>query len=158
MAGEGQDARSSSSRIALHDPAPPILPVSGRQNSDPISSSLEFVSVIRDQSVVSDMGLAFAYIAQTVFVAAITTSSSQLLWRSLRSRGHSVFQIDMLMKAHVNPFTPSSFRAARVSFSVLLFALLATAMSAVSIFAPGSIKVSFNREFSNNVQFKLCGT
>jgi len=109
---------------------------------------------LRNQTVVSDVGLALAFIAQTLFVAAISISSSQIFWRSLRSRGHTVSQIDALMKAQVNPFTPSSFRAAQASFSVLLLALVATAMSAVSIFAPGAIKVSFNRDFSTECSVK----
>ncbi len=103
---------------------------------------------LRNQSVVSDIGLALSYAAQTFFIATIAMSSSQIFWCSLRSRVHTVSQIDALMKAQVNPFTPSSFRAAHASFSVLLMALLATAMSAVSIFAPGAVKVSFNRELS----------
>ncbi len=103
---------------------------------------------LENQTVVSDIGLALAYTAQTLFVAAIAISSSQLFWRSLRSGAHTVAQIDALMKARVNPFTPSSFRAAKVSFSVFLLALLATAMSALSIFAPGSIQVSINMDLT----------
>ncbi len=61
------------------------------------------------------------------------------------------------MKTQVNPFTPSSFRAAQASFGVLFLALVATAMSAVSIFAPGSIKVSFNRDFSTECSVKNAG-
>jgi len=79
-----------------------------------------------------------------LFVAAIAISSSQNFWRSLRTRGYAVSQIDALMKAQINPFTPSSFRPTHASFAVLL---LATAMSTVSIFAPGSTKVAFNWDF-----------
>ncbi len=103
---------------------------------------------LENQTVVSDIGLALAYTAQTLFIAAVAISSSQLFWRSLRSRAHTVARIDALMKAQVNPFTPSSIRAARASFTVFLLALLATAMSAVSIFAPGSIQVSNNMDLS----------
>ncbi len=68
---------------------------------------------LENQTVVSDIGLALAYTAQTLFIAAVAISSSQLFWRSLRSRAHTVARIDALMKAQVNPFTPSSIRAAR---------------------------------------------
>ncbi len=110
------------------------------------SNPSDFANWLYDQS--SSIGLALAYIAQTLFVTAITISSSQVFWCRLRSREHTVSEIDALMKAQVNPFTPLSFRAAKASFGVLLLALLSTAMSAVSVFAPNSINYSVDKQTS----------
>ncbi len=97
---------------------------------------------IRNQVVVSDVGIALAYATQAFLVAAIAISSAQVLWRRIRSRGITMSEIDALMRVCVNPFSPSSFRAIGTSFSVLLLALLASSLSFLSIFTPGSIKIS----------------
>ncbi|KLO06874.1 hypothetical protein SCHPADRAFT_675429 [Schizopora paradoxa] len=97
-----------------------------------------------NQRVVSSAGLALAYIAQMLFVTAIAIASSQIFWRNLRSRGHSISQIDALMKTRLNPFTFSAFPAAKASIAIPLLALLGVAMSLLSIFAPGAISVSFD--------------
>lgn len=97
---------------------------------------------IRNQVVVSDIGIALAYTCQTFLVAAIAISSMQLFWRRIRTRAITISQVDALMSVRVNPLSPSSFRALGASFNVLLLALLASSMSFLSIFTPGSIKVS----------------
>ncbi len=105
-------------------------------------------SWLKNQSIVSDIGIAIAYAGQTLFAAAIMVALVQLFWHTLRCRGRTVTQIDALMKVQASPISPSTVLAGKTSFGVLLVALLATSMSVISIFAPGSIKVSFDRSLS----------
>ncbi|KLO14350.1 hypothetical protein SCHPADRAFT_320048 [Schizopora paradoxa] len=95
-----------------------------------------------DQTIVSDIGIALSYIAQVLLAVALSGTCVQLLWHTFRKRGHTIAQIDALMKAHNNPFSPPVFKALGASISVVLVALLAASTTVVSIFTPGSIKVS----------------
>lgn len=97
---------------------------------------------IRNQAVVSDVGIAFAYASQTLLATVIAISSMQLFWRRIRSQAIMISQMDALMNIRSNPFCPSFFRALRASFGLLLLALLAFSMSLLSVFTPGAIKIS----------------
>ncbi|KLO09583.1 hypothetical protein SCHPADRAFT_943515 [Schizopora paradoxa] len=110
------------------------------------TSTLRRSEFSRNQTIVSDIGLALSYVGQVCISAAMSVACVQLLWRSLRSqaspRGHAIAQIDALMHACTSPFSPSIFRALRASASVSLVAALAASTSFISIFAPGAIRVS----------------
>ncbi|KLO10613.1 hypothetical protein SCHPADRAFT_507752 [Schizopora paradoxa] len=95
-----------------------------------------------DQTVVSDVGTTLAYVGQTLLAATIGASCTQLFWRSMRLQGHSINEVDALMKAQAAPFSLSSISALRASSGVILLALLAVSTSLISIFAPSSIKVT----------------
>ncbi len=97
---------------------------------------------VLDQTVVSDVGIALSYAGQALLTVAMASSGVQLFWRTIRSRGLSISQIDALTNVQSNPVSPSFFRALRTSLNVPLLALLAASMSSLSIFAPGSIKIS----------------
>ncbi len=123
-------------------------------NDQSPSSPVSHASWITDQSVVSDIGIALAYAGQTLLGAALSISSSQLFWRSLRVRGHSITQLDALMKTQVNPVSLSLFRCGRASLPVILAAFVSVSMPLVSVFAPNSIKVSFDRSQSTECMVK----
>ncbi len=101
---------------------------------------------ILDQTIVSDVGIALAYVGQTFLAVAIATSCEQIFWRTIRSRGHAISHIDALMKVQVSPISSSFLCALRdpLGMAPALLALLAASMPLLSIFAPGSIKVSAN--------------
>jgi len=134
----------------LRDPAAPILPFSWRQTSNTLPSSFELSTCIRNQSAVSDIGLALASGAQMLGVAAIAISFSQHFWRNLWSCGHTISQIDAREGASksIRPLVIS--RCAGAIQRVAL-ALLATAMSAVSIL---HLQVSFNRNLPRECSVK----
>ncbi|KLO06391.1 hypothetical protein SCHPADRAFT_895479 [Schizopora paradoxa] len=90
-------------------------------------------------------GLALAYIAQMLFVTAIATASSQILWRNLRLRWHSISEIDALMKTRFNPFTFSAFPAAKAPI-----ALSSSASRFKGVFRP------ITREFDVVVDGQQC--
>ncbi|KLO12658.1 hypothetical protein SCHPADRAFT_941032 [Schizopora paradoxa] len=106
---------------------------------------------LRDQTVVSDVGLALAYAGQSLLIAAIAISLTQRFWRTLRSRALNIAELDALMSMQTSSLSTSTIRAARTSPGVLFLALLAASMTLITIFAPGAIKVS-----SNHGQSRQC--
>ncbi|KLO16640.1 hypothetical protein SCHPADRAFT_937672 [Schizopora paradoxa] len=104
--------------------------------------------LLYNQTIVSDVGIALAYIGQTLIAIAILSSCDQIFWRALRDRGHSISSIDSTMRVQSGPFTLSILPALRVSAFVPLLVILAALTSLVSIFAPGSIKV--NQDFQHS--------
>ncbi|KLO12657.1 hypothetical protein SCHPADRAFT_890622 [Schizopora paradoxa] len=110
----------------------------GKAPSSDLAGASDF---FLNQVIVSDTGNALAYIGQTFLAAAVATACTQLFWRAVRSRGHSISQIDALMNVQFNPISPSLLRALKVSFLIPLLALFVFSTSLISIFAPGSITV-----------------
>ncbi|KLO16635.1 hypothetical protein SCHPADRAFT_201465 [Schizopora paradoxa] len=116
------------------------VPSSSLQISDPSGWLL-------NQTIVSDIGIALAYVGQTFIAVVIVTACHQFFWLTVRNRGLAILAIDFVMKAQDNPFSFSTLSALRVSIIVPLLTFLAASTPLVSIFAPGSIKVTtdFNR-------------
>ncbi|KLO14356.1 hypothetical protein SCHPADRAFT_320477 [Schizopora paradoxa] len=97
---------------------------------------------LRNQTLVSDIGISLAYASQTLLATVIVIAAMQVFWRRMRSRPIRISQIDALMNIRTNPFSPSFFRAVRASFSLIFLAMLAFSMSLLSVFVPGAIKIS----------------
>ncbi|KLO14345.1 hypothetical protein SCHPADRAFT_927945 [Schizopora paradoxa] len=107
-----------------------------------------FLGLISDQSFVGYSGIALTFVVQASLGIVISTSSSQIFWRSLRSQGHSVSQTDALMNTRNNPFSLSLFRCGDASLSTIVASFISSAITLVSVFVPGSISLSFDRRQS----------
>ncbi len=97
---------------------------------------------LKNQVVVSEIGIALAYAGQTLFAIVVGASSVQLFWRRIRSRGLQILEVDALMKVRSSPVSPSLYRACCASLTIPFFAFLAASTSILSIFAPGALRVS----------------
>ncbi|KLO12642.1 hypothetical protein SCHPADRAFT_971531 [Schizopora paradoxa] len=111
-------------------------------------------SWITNQSVVSDTGIIIAYAGQTCFATAIIVSSSQRFWRIMRKRGHTVSQIDALMRVQHNPFSSSLLHCTHSSWSLVMSAFIVVLTPFISTITPNSIKISFNQLQSNECVVK----
>ncbi|KLO12654.1 hypothetical protein SCHPADRAFT_971542 [Schizopora paradoxa] len=147
----------------------PLSPISGCRNSEiphasmsldetrdkkstngkvPTTSSQisSIAALILNQTISSDIGIALSYGGQIVLVVAMSFISAQIFWRTIRSRGHTISQIDQLITIQTFSFPRSFLRTLRVSWGVPLLALLAVSTSLVSIFSSGSLKISVSHK------------
>ncbi|KAF7977547.1 hypothetical protein HWV62_3332 [Athelia sp. TMB] len=99
-------------------------------------------SVFRSQQVVSALSNLIANCERIVLTMAIGIAFIQVLWMFLRKNHYSIEQIDNFMATRSSAFTPSSFATLCSSAFVLtLMALCATAMTAITVLAPGALSV-----------------
>ncbi|KAF7984120.1 hypothetical protein HWV62_16746 [Athelia sp. TMB] len=99
-------------------------------------------SVFRSQEVVSSLSNFIANCERAVLTMAIGIAFVQVLWMFLRRNQYSIDQIDKFMATQRSPFTISSIKTLFSSaFILTLMALCATAMTAVTVFAPSSLTI-----------------
>ncbi|KLO07371.1 hypothetical protein SCHPADRAFT_652102 [Schizopora paradoxa] len=107
-------------------------------------TAAELPSFLRNQRNVNFIGTAIAHGARILLSAAIGVTFTQLFWQTLRSRSHSIAQIDALVSCGQSPFHPSAFRAATASFALFLISLIASTTALIVVLSPGSLTISTN--------------
>ncbi|KAF7984121.1 hypothetical protein HWV62_16748 [Athelia sp. TMB] len=99
-------------------------------------------SIFRSQQVVSALSNLIANCERIVLTMAIGIAFIQVLWMFLRKNHYSIEQIDNFMATRSSAFTPSSFATLCSSAFVLtLMALCATAMTTITVLAPGALSI-----------------
>ncbi|KLO07367.1 hypothetical protein SCHPADRAFT_945335 [Schizopora paradoxa] len=117
------------------------------------SSSLQHLNLDKwmpNQTIVSIVGNGLIYTGQTFLVIAITTSCNQVFWHALRQGGYTISKLNSAMQVQINPLSWSIVSALQAFKPVSMLVLLAASMPLLSIFAPGSIKISSNFEEVTN--------
>ncbi|KLO07370.1 hypothetical protein SCHPADRAFT_945338 [Schizopora paradoxa] len=102
----------------------------------------DFSEWVREQTIVSSIGIALAYLGQIFLATIIMSSCNQVFWCTIRDNGHTISRIESLMRVQTSPFTLSIAIALRSSLCIPLLATLAACTPIISIFAPGSIKIA----------------
>ncbi|KLO16658.1 hypothetical protein SCHPADRAFT_202455 [Schizopora paradoxa] len=106
--------------------------------------STELPSILMSQRNVTFIGTAIAHGARILLAMAIGATFIQVFWDTLRSRSHTIEQIDALVNCGQSPFNPSAFRAASTSLALYAIAIVVSATSLIVVFSPGSLTISTN--------------
>ncbi|KLO16636.1 hypothetical protein SCHPADRAFT_201548 [Schizopora paradoxa] len=104
----------------------------------------ELPSFLMSQRNVTFIGTAIAHGARILLAMAISATFIQVFWKTLRSRSHTIEQIDALVNCGQSPFYPSAFRAATTSIVLYAIAIAVSATSLVVVFSPGSLTITTN--------------
>lgn len=102
----------------------------------------ELPSFLRDQNNVNFIGTTIAHGARIMLSMAIGGTFCQLFWERLRSRSHTIAQIDAIVSCGQSPFRPSALRAAKACFVLFMISLTASTTALIVVLSPGSLTIS----------------
>ncbi len=95
------------------------------------------------QKAANIVGNVFAYSANFLLSAAIGLVFMQVFWMRMRSKEHTIAEIDAAMSSRTSPFGLGSLRAWRSMFLLTLIPALGVANVQIILLASGSMRVAF---------------
>ena len=104
----------------------------------------ELPPFLRNQAYVNFIGTTIAHCVRIAFSMAIGVTFGQYFWSVLRSKSHTIAQIDALVNCGQSPFSFSGLRAMTTSFSLFLISLIAAATAIIVVLSPGALTVHTN--------------
>ncbi len=100
-------------------------------------TAAELPPVLQNQNNINFVGTTIAHGARIMLSMAIGMTFAQRFWETLRSRSHTIGQIDALVNCGQSPFRPSTLRAAKTSIGLFSISLIASATALVVVLSPG---------------------
>ncbi|KLO16639.1 hypothetical protein SCHPADRAFT_937671 [Schizopora paradoxa] len=106
------------------------------------SGATELPTFLMSQKNVNFIGNFIAHGARIILGMAIGATFSQLFWETLRSRSHTLAQIDALVNCEKSPFHLSALQAAKASLTLYVVSVAISATALVVVVSPGALTVS----------------